>query len=566
MFLIIGSFIAGILTVLAPCVLPLLPIIIGGSINGNSDDKKRPFIIAISLAISLFFFTLLLKSSTLLINIPPQTFSYISGSIVIIIGILTLFPSIYAKFISKIGVEQKAQTALSSGFKSNNKYLGAIIIGLALGPVFSSCSPVYAYILASILPVSFHYAIVLILFYIIGLSLVLLLVGYYGNRLVKRMKFAINPKGIFQRTIAILFIIVGVLIITGYDKKFQTWVSAHTPFSIDKVSSKFLPNAKHEETSGLFNVSPYSAPGFQGENQWINSQKLDIDGLKGKVVLVDFWTYSCINCIRNNPHIESLYNNYKDHGLVVVGVHAPEFSFEKNIANVRMGVKQQNITYPVVLDNDLKIWGAYENRSWPASYLIDSNGMVRRIHEGEGDYDKEEQAVRQLLEESGHDLSNVKKAKEVNTGGIDINQTPETYLGSNRASNFENKDPLAKEKVHTFTPSDNLDYDFWTLGGTWEVDGQNITSRSDQSILRFRLSSKEVYLVMGAPTDSKVSVLVDNKPISQSDSGSDVKNSSASVNEYRLYKLVNFPKFTEGATVELRVPDGVSLNAFTFGN
>jgi cytochrome c biogenesis protein CcdA/thiol-disulfide isomerase/thioredoxin len=567
MFLLFGAFIAGLLTVLAPCVLPLLPIIIGGSVTGDTKDRKRPVIIAVSLAISLLVFTLLLKATTLLIDIPPRAITYFSGSIIIGLGIVTLFPGIYATIIGKLGIEQRATKTLSKGYSNRREFIGPMITGAALGPVFSSCSPVYAYILATVLPVNFGQAFAYIVSYILGLTVLLLLIGFYGQRVIGKIKFASNPRGTFQRVIAILFIIVGLLVATGYDKKFQTYVSQHTPFNFDAISSKFLPESKNKvDNSQLFNVVPYQAPEFTGINSWINSKPLTQKELKGKVVLVDFWTYSCINCIRNNPYIEKWYETYKDSGFVVVGVHAPEFAFEKVKANVEKGVKDQHLTYPVAMDNDFDTWNAYDNRSWPAGYLINAQGQVVRIHEGEGEYAEEEQAIRQLLMENGANLSTIKMTTGVQTPPIAAGQTAETYLGAERASNFVGTPALAAAPVQTFTANDDLRSNEWSLGGTWQVDDQYITAKGN-STLQFRFSGKNMYVVGGSDTAQKIGIKLNGKPISITKfAGEDVKDSMVNITQSQLYRLVNYPTFTKNGLVELSVPDGVRLNVFTFGS
>lgn len=565
MLLIIGSFIAGFLTVLAPCVLPLLPVIIGGSISGDVADKKRPITITISLAASLFIFTILLKVTSIFINVPPLFFTYTSGIILILIGILTLFPALYARVMAKLGIEHRAQAILGRGFQNKNKYISSIIIGAALGPVFSSCSPIYAYILATILPVSLSQALVYITIYIAGLSVALLLIGYVGQRFVSKLKFASDPKGIFQRILAIIFLIVGLLIITGYDKSFQVWVSRNTAFDFDSISRQFLPESRSSNDEKLFNVEPYEAPEFAGLQDWINSDPIKISELRGKVVLVDFWTYSCINCIRNNPYLVKWHETYKDKGLVVVGVHAPEFSFEKNKANVQKAVNDQNITYPVALDNDFTTWSKFKNQAWPTSYLIDGEGMVRRVHEGEGDYDREEQSIRQLLQENGADLSGTGFTQSSDVPVTD-GQTPETYLGKIRASNFENDKPLGAKEIESFRPAEDLGKNSWTLGGSWKIEDKQITARKN-STLRFNISAKEVYLVMGADKPKKVRISIDGDKASKTNfAGDDVENGIVNVEEYKLYKLVKFDKFKENKIIELELPAGVQLNAFTFGS
>jgi cytochrome c biogenesis protein CcdA/peroxiredoxin len=569
MFLLFGAFIAGLLTVLAPCVLPLLPIIIGGSVTGDVKDKKRPIVIAIALAISIIVFTLLLKATTLLINVPPQFITYVSGAIIVLLGIVILFPGVYARIIAALHIEQTAQKALSKGYNNKSSLLGPIITGAALGPVFSSCSPVYAYILATVLPVNFGQAFAYMISYVLGLTLVLLLIGYYGQRFIAKIKFASDPRGAFQRVLAVLFIIVGVMVVTGYDKRFQTYVSQHTPFNFDAISSKFLPESKNKvDESKLFNVTAYDAPEFTGLGEWINSEPQTIKANKGKVILVDFWTYSCINCIRNNPYLEKWYQTYKNDGFEVIGMHAPEFAFEKIPANVQKAVKDQRISYPVALDNDFDAWNAYDNRSWPASYLIDAQGKVRRVHEGEGKYVEEEQAIRQLLTEKGAKLgSTMTTSKDVVP--VTQDQTAETYLGTQKASNYSGTPALGAAAISNFTPAAALEPNHWALGGTWEVQGQKIIARGNSS-LKFRVSAKDVYLVGGAADPAKtqaVKVLLDGQPISATkNAGADVKNSIVQFGPSQLYKIVSFPSFNKDSTVELSVPNGVELNVFTFGS
>ena len=558
------------LTVLAPCVLPLLPIIIGGSVTGDVKDRKRPVIIAVSLAVSLLVFTLLLKVSTLFINIPPRAITYFSGGIILALGVVTLFPKLYAVAINRLGIEQRAQKALSKGFTNKSSLLGPVITGAALGPVFSSCSPVYAYILATVLPANFAQAMAYIVAYVLGLSALLLAIGYFGQRFISKLSFASNPKGWFQKAVAIAFILVGLLVLTGYDKRFQTFVSVHTPFNFDSISSQLLPeSANKTDNSKLLNVAePYQAPEFTGIGQWLNGGPQTIAGLKGKVVYVDFWTYSCINCIRNNPYIENWYKEYKNAGFVVVGVHAPEFSFEKVTANVIKAVKEQGLTYPVALDNNFDTWNAYGNQSWPAGYLIDANGKVRRIHSGEGQYAETEDSIRQLLEEKGVDLSGMAKTSQTAVPVTD-RQTPETYLGKSRASNYAGTPALAADSAaNGFTHPASLAKNQWSLSGKWLVDGEKITAQSNSS-LRFHVAAKEVYLVAGANgATGKIQVLLDGKPIVQTDAaGEDVdKQSNITVGESKLYRVVKFSQFKEGSTIELQVQNGLSLNVFTFGS
>lgn len=566
MTLLLAAFFAGMLTVLAPCVLPLLPVIIGGSLGGDSKDRKRPLLIASALAASLIIFTLLLKATTLLINIPPQSYNYLSGLIIVVLGIVTFFPSLYARLIGRLGLERGAQTVLQKGYTNRRQIIGPLIIGAALGPVFSSCSPVYAYIIATVLPVHLATAMIYIVAYVAGLSLLLLLIGFYGQGLIRRLKFASNPRGWFQRGLAVVFLLVGLSIMTGYDTRFQTFVARYTPFNFDSLSSRLLPSSHTVSAHGLFNVKPYAAPAFTGLGPWINSPPLQLSQLRGKVVLVDFWTYSCINCIRNNPYLEKWYQTYHRSGLVVIGLHAPEFSFEKLAANVRGAVKQQGLTYPVALDNNYATWDAFKNDSWPTSYLINPQGQVVRVHAGEGQYSQEEAAIRQLLTENGADLSGTAMVAGQGRVPVRADQTPETYLGTDKETDYIGRPALAAAPVANFQAATTLPVNDWTLGGTWEVDGQHIVARGNSS-LAIHVAARDVYVVAGAANNLKMKVLLNGHPISTTAAaGQDVRDSQVTIGRAGLYRLAHFPGFSRANILTLQVPSGVQLNVFTFGS
>lgn len=562
MLFIALAFFAGVITVFAPCVFALLPVVIGGSMSGDVRDKRRPFIIAISLAVSLIVFTLLLKVTTLFINVPPSVITSISGIIIILLGLTLLFPSVYDRIIIALNLQAKSQQLLS---KSGGKgaIVGAIITGAALGPVFSSCSPVYGYILATVLPVNFGVAMVYMLAYVIGLSSMLLLVGFLGQKLVRRLKWASNPRGWFTRIVAILFILVGLLIITGYDKKFQTYIADHTFLDFDGLSSQLIPSSQNtKQIGGVLNVEPYAAPELTGISTWINSDPLTIKSLKGKVVLIDFWTYSCINCIRTQPYLKDLYAKYHDAGLEIIGVHAPEFSFEKNPDNVHQAVKEAGLKYPIAMDNDLLTWSAYNNQYWPASYLIDKDGQVRRTHFGEGGYADEEKAVRALLAEHGGSVPGQASTSDESVGNDSI--TPETYLGYARAGNYVGDQDL-KSGTQTYTLAELNNVNEWALGGTWNESKEGITAVKD-SVLKYRVKAKDIYLVTGSNAQGSIEVRLDGQPISQTKSaGADIKDSKLQVSMAQLYKIVHFQDYNPDVTVELHVPAGIQLNTFTFG-
>lgn len=574
MLLLIASFFAGVLTSLAPCILPLLPVIVGSSVVGGSTKaqaKWKPYVITLSLVVSVIVFTLLLKVSSALIGVDPSVWLYISGGIVILLGINLYFPNLWVRISLLLGFELSSNKLLGRATKRSG-LSGAILTGVALGPVFSSCSPVYALVLATVLPVNLAFGLVYMIAYALGLGLALLVIALVGRKLIVKLKWAVNPNGVFHKVLAIILIVVGLMIVTGYDKKFQTWVAPYLPFDVSSIEQGLIPSSDNSKVTDsgdgkkTFNVTPYNAPELTGINSWINSDPTTIAALKGKVVLIDFWTYSCINCQRTQPYLNTWYDKYQKDGLVIIGVHAPEFAFEKVPANVAQGVKDANIKYPVALDNDFATWNAYKNKFWPAKYLIDKDGQVRFTHFGEGEYDKTEEVIQSLLRETGKKVDYLIDTKK-DTVATQHGQSPETYLGYERASRFVNADQFEADKTVDYTLENNLSEHTWSLGGQWQINSLQAVSKSSNSKLRYTFSAKEVYLVMEGPSDRPVTITLNGVPVTaNSNGGSDVdSNGKIHLNGARLYKLIKLPAFTRNQQLELSIPSGVSVNAFTFG-
>jgi cytochrome c biogenesis protein CcdA/thiol-disulfide isomerase/thioredoxin len=562
------SYIAGVLTVLAPCVLPLLPIIIGSSVGSKASWK--PFVITASLAFSLTIFTLLLKASTLLIDIPNEFWKYVSGGIIIFFGLITLFPNLWSNFATKLGLASKSDALLEKSTEKGG-LLGSILIGMSLGPVFASCSPTYSLILATVLPVNFGEGVFYILTYALGLSSVLLLISFLGRSLINRLKIVANPNSWFKKILGILFILVGLAIITGFDKKIETTILDSGYFDITKVEQSILEKNMPKEMPPLnsltspilgktnfekinqtksipeLNVAnPTEAAEIIGITNWINSNGETIANLKGKVVLVDFWTYSCINCQRTLPYVTRWYDTYKDKGFVVLGLHAPEFAFEKIQSNVEKAVLENKINYPVGLDNDFTTWNNYKNRFWPASYLVDKEGKVRRTHFGEGEYAETEKAIRFLLDEKSLPMV-TDNFKPTNSGtgryciGTEcIEQTPETYLGDTRAKTN------AKLELNADLKSNQ-----WSIQGDWKINQESIKTLTGGR-LNLKINAKNVYLVAGGA--SRVTVKLNGQELP-----------SVNVNENKLYTIVASPEFVVDGILEFTFDGSVEANAFTFG-
>ncbi len=565
------SYVAGLLTALAPCVLPLLPIILGGSLVGDKKNKWRPYIITASLVVSLILFTLLLKVSTALISIDPKVWAIGSGVLVIILGFFMLFPNLWARIIGTLGIEHRSQGLLGKAYKQENGVLSAILIGAALGPVFSSCSPTYAWVIATVLPSSTLLGMIYLTFYVLGVATALLAIALLGRKLLERIRWASDPKGWFQRGIAVLFIIVGIFIATGLDKKVQTYLVEKDFLNIKVLEEKLVPNTNDStkmndnsvDTKQRFNVTAYNAPELKNIAAWINSDPQTITSLKGKVVLIDFWTYSCINCLRTQPYLNAWYDKYKDDGFVILGVHAPEFAFEKVTSNVQKAVVDAGIQYPVALDNNFSTWNAYDNRYWPAKYLIDKDGQVRYTHFGEGDYQETEETIQTLLKETGKLVTDsVEIERSVTSAGR--SQTPETYLGYERAERFANRDQFVANAPVNYTVADSLKQNEWSLSGKWQINEESSQSLADESKLSINFSGKEVYLVMSGPPGAFVGVTVGDQ-ILPGGVDVDAKNQIL-IDGARLYTIGNLDTYTSGKTVTLTFPTGVTVNAFTFGS
>jgi cytochrome c biogenesis protein CcdA/thiol-disulfide isomerase/thioredoxin len=597
---VILSFGAGLLSTFAPCVLPLLPIVLGGSLapgtDGKSQDKKRPYIITASLVASLIIFTIILKASTALIGIDPKVWSFASGGLIVILGLFMLFPDLWVKVISKLGFEHKSQSLLTKAFQNKNKTLSAILTGAALGPVFSSCSPTYSWVIATVLPENSFRGVIYLGIYCLGIATSLLAVALLGRKLLVKVKWATNPNGIFQKVIALMFLFVGLAIITGYDKKIQTWAVSADILSIKKLESKLVPEdrtqgvsdsakaipdksaidttvgnasgstANNNSAKKQFNVQPYAAPELQKVAAWINTQPLTLESLKGKVVLIDFWTYTCINCQRTQPYLNDWYKKYKGQGFEIIGMHAPEFAFEKVQANVEKAVKVEGINYPVALDNDFATWRGFKNQFWPAKYLIDKDGQVRYTHFGEGDYDVTESAIQTLLKEAGQTVSiNITKPAEATR--LDGELSPETYLNYSRGENFANNKEFKEDEATNYTGlkavPGGLAPNSWSLSGSWQIGSDSSQSKADNTTLTYNFSAKEVYLVMSGPPGAVVKAQVEGV---SNVNGFDVnQNGDIILDSARLYKVVKSSEFIKNKNLTLIFPAGVTVNAFTFG-
>jgi thiol-disulfide isomerase/thioredoxin len=314
-------------------------------------------------------------------------------------------------------------------------------------------------------------------------------------------------------------------------------------------------------------------PPLTGAVEWLNSPPLTPEGLRGKIVLVDFWTYSCINCLRSIPYIRAWAEKYKSQGLVVIGVHAPEFAFEKNLDNVHKAVKDLKIDYPVAVDNDYAIWRAFGNEYWPAHYFFDGQGRLRHHQFGEGEYDESEKVIQQLLAEAGAhgvstDLVSVDARGAEAAADMDHVESPETYVGYKRAENFSSPEGVVKDQPHNYSSPPSFNLNQWALVGDWTVEEERAVANGSDARIAYRFQARDLHLVLG-PHDGKpvrFRVLIDGKPPG-ADHGVDTDaDGNGTITEERLYQLVRQSKPAGERQFEIEFLDpGAQAFAFTFG-
>jgi thiol-disulfide isomerase/thioredoxin len=425
--------------------------------------------------------------------------------------------------------------------------------------------------------------VVLALAYGAGSAAVLLLIAFGGRRAVERIRRAGHGPTV-QRTLGGLLVATAVFVAVDLDVRFQGVLANELPAAFSNPTSALeRTGAVESRLAELRGSSRFdsaraatpraelpvlgAAPDFTGNDSWLNTpggRPLSLRQLRGKIVLVDFWTYTCINCLRTLPALRAWHERYADDGLTIVGIHTPEFAFERERENVEKAVRDNELRYPVAQDNQYATWQAWGNQYWPAKYLIDARGRVRYTHFGEGAYGQTEEAIRALLAEAGPERDLGAETGASPASADPRVQTPETYLGSARAEGFVGRPPANGSRRYP-EPDGELPPSHFALSGHWQVNDESATAVGHASI-HARPVSREVYLVLSAADGrpQRVEVLLDGRPIPRAAAGADVRNGAVMVRGQRLYRLVSLPELGE-QELELRLPPGVSAYAFTFG-
>jgi cytochrome c biogenesis protein CcdA/thiol-disulfide isomerase/thioredoxin len=576
MTLVVLVFLGGVLTILSPCILPVLPFVFARS--------ERPFLTS----------GLPLLGGMALTFATVATLAAVGGSWAAHINqygralalvVLALFAM---TLLSQRLADELARPFIALGNRLSQPGAAAasgighsILWGVATGLLWAPCAgPILGLVLtgAAIAGASAHTTVLLFAF-AAGSATSLALAILAGGRVFAALKRTLGASEWIRRGLGIAVLLAVLAIALGWDTGALTQLSLSgtgrlEQALIERVDPTVAGVTPQEERSDGLAVEG-AFPSLSGATSWLNSPPLTPEGLRGKVVLIDFWTYSCINCLRSLPYVKAWYEKYRDHGLVVIGVHSPEFAFEKDLGNVERAVGALGVTYPVALDNNFAIWQAFKNRYWPAHFFIDAMGRIRGHHFGEGDYDASEGIIRTLLVEAGFTQLPAPGMSALSATGVQAAaderqvQSPETYVGYARAEHFSSPSGFAEDRLATYTAPPNLALNHWALQGDWTVGKEHATLGSAGGSVVFRFYARDLHLVLGPAADGRpvrFTVQLDGATPA-ADHGMDTDaQGNGTVHEQRLYQLIRQFKDVREHTFFIRfLDDGVQVYAFTFG-
>jgi thiol-disulfide isomerase/thioredoxin len=445
-----------------------------------------------------------------------------------------------------------------------------LFLGVAVGFLWAPCAgPILGLVLAG---AALHganlYSAMLLLTFAAGAASSLAVALLASGRVIGWMKRSFGVEEWVRRVLGVAVVAGVVIIALGWDTRFLAQLTAANTTAAEQRLIQNL--AQRLESSA---VEPRAAPPLNGATRWLNSPALNNEALRGKVVLVDFWTYSCINCLRTLPYLKAWDAKYRDQGLVIVGVHAPEFAFEKDIKNVEQAVRDLGVTYPVAIDNDYAIWNAFLNEYWPAHYLIDAQGVIRDRHFGEGAYAETEQMIQALLKEANRGLAmNDTLVRVQGTGATaaaaDMERSPETYLGYKRQENFSSREAIRPDTVTRYSAPKSLVQDQWALSGDWLIGKESALLKSAGGKIVYHFQGRDLHLVLGTANGKPVRfrVTLDGEAPG-ADHGTDIDAAgNGEVNGQRLYQLIRQSGDIRDRTFRIEFLDeGAEAFAFTFG-
>ncbi len=528
------GFIEGFALIISPCILPILPIILAGSLAGS---KKRPLGIIVGFVVIFALFTFFSRQLIEYSGINPNLIHDISYAILLLLGIMMLSSYLTEQFNLLTQRLVNTGSTLSTVNDVEGGFISGFLFGGLVALIWTPCAgPILAAVIVqTVIQQTTLTSFLILLAFGIGAGVPMLIIALFGREIMAKFRF-------FKMHTFLLRKLLGIVIIAsvGY--------MIYSEGGITLSAAETNNHAAVHLEDGLF--APYPAPAIEGITAWINSPPLKINDLKGKVVLIDFWTFSCINCIRTLPYLKTWYSKYQHDGFVIIGIHAPEFAFEKDFNNVKNAVIKDGITYPVALDNNFVTWQNYHNSYWPAHYLIDKNGNVVYTHFGEGDYDITENNIRYLL--------GIKESvtTPATTEPVSLAQTPETYLGYARAERFASPESVLKNTIGVYTFPAELPQDEWALEGTWKIIPDKIISISAGAAIEIHFHARNVFMVMGSAARQplQVRVVLNNK-----------EAHVLTVNSPTLYPVVELPHSDSGILQVIATKPGLEVYTFTFG-
>ena len=567
MLVILLAYLGGVLTILSPCILPVLPFVFARA--------DRPFLtnglpLLAGMAATFALFATLAAFGGEAALAANQWGRWIALVLFASFALLLIFPALSERAMRPLvdfGNRISNRTDVGGGVGSS------LLLGAATGLLWAPCAgPILGLILTGAALGGASTQTGLLLFaYAAGAATSLALALLVGGKVYAAMKRSISAGEKARRVLGVLILIGIAAIAMRLDTKVLAKLSSGPTNQIERKLAGWLGlgDTMPSSSTNLDDKGPI--PPLDGATQWLNSAPLSREQLRGKVVLVDFWTYSCINCIRTIPHVRAWAERYKRDGLTVIGVHTPEFAFERDPANVRRAIADFSIRYPVAMDNDWTIWRAFKNRYWPAHYLFDANGRLRHYHFGEGGDEQTEAAIRRLLAEAGHQPDGARARVETSGAAVasgDEVATRETYLGFGRADNFASPGGFAKDRAKTYFAPSTLTLGQWAYSGPWTVSYQRGRSEAAQASLSIRFRARDLHLVLGSVTGKPVRFRVAlDGAAPGADAGVDVdRQGNGTISGQRLYQLVRHRDGARERTFTITFLDpGAEAYAFTFG-
>ena len=603
MLLIVLAYLGGALTILSPCILPVLPFVFS---RADQPFVRSGLPLLAGMAITFAVVATLAAVGGGWVTQANQYGRWLAVALLGIFGLTLLLPSFAERLMRPLVSAGNRLSEFAQADGQQVRASSSFLLGIATGLLWAPCAgPILGLVLtgAALRGASVGTTLLLVA-YAAGAATSLAVALLIGGRVFAAMKRSLGAGEWIRRGIGAAMLLGVVAISLGLDTGVLARVSTVATGGIeqklvDRLSGGSMP-AKPVNNDTITPARTTTAtdaaaapammraaasvetplpvegelPPLSGAIQWLNSPPLTAQDLRGKVVLVDFWTYSCINCLRSLPYVKAWAQKYRDQGLVVIGVHAPEFAFERNVDNVKRATHDLGIDYPVAIDNNYAIWRAFGNQYWPAHYFVDAKGQIRFHHFGEGDYAHSEQVIQQLLAEAGHAnaaaMVSDTAAKGVQMAADNIDMlSPETYVGYERAENFAGRGGESHDRVHAYAAPAQLALNNWGLAGAWNVGAEQATLAASTGTIVYRFHARDLHLVLGPGKDNKpVRFRVSIDGAAPGDAhGTDVKaDGTGTVTEQRLYQLVRQTGDVKDRTFTIEFLDpGVEAYAFTFG-